>query len=1014
MTISIIHFSDIHISNSSDLICKRLEKIEQACLSYLPKKGLIIIAISGDIAQSGLKQQYEIAKTFFNDLKSYLQSELQSSINIVCVPGNHDCDYNNAKTYRKTLISNLNSTNIDSDAYMEISRVNEEYFNFANEYYSVDRSSPVIEIPLGEGEVLVRAFNTAWMSTIDETPGKIIMPSYGSLKDYSEYKLVISIMHHPTNWLNPDYKFNFIDDIRKTSNIVLFGHEHNRDSYSQESNDFCIFCNHGKELQISNSLNSGFTILNFDEGIQNFTQIDFNWDQDMYATTSTTKQFHKNCAITKYKLIPNSATMDYINDIGITINHFSKEDVSLTDLYVWPEFKKWRFGQRNNSAARINIDNIDEFLKEKITFICGGLLAGKSALSKKIYLEASEKNLIPIYIKGEDFSVSNTQSIESTIFQAFCKQYSQAQLEEFKQLPEKQKLIIVDDFNAIKNSKNRKNLVFDYLCSYFGHVILNFASEIDIASLINNDNVRELNEIYYYEILPFGNKKRKELISKWYNLGDFECDDVIEEKIENSINQMNTLLGNGSGFLPASPIYILMILQSKDSLTSTTNESKYGSLYESLILCCISKVSNESIHTGEYNIYINILSKLAFDMLENKKTCFKKGDFNQIVNEFCEEQLVELSNIDLLSRFYDVKIFDKEDIESDDYKFKYPYMYYYFAGRYIAYNLKNEKVKVIVNNLSSKLYNEIYGNVLIFVCHFTNNEEIINDIILSALVTLEDYEPFDFSKSNGIFDRIHNDIECLVPKNIVDNSEVDKNKNTKLIQMDNAGIIDGSVKECDDTIDTEITEADKDIASISASFKTMEVLGQIIQNYPGDIRGEIKKTIITELQKLGMRTSQALINMLDSIENDFVEYVVDRESQRNTNFDREKTVLAAKHIINLFIISTISAMINKIADSLNNKYVLPAAEQVFKNDTTISAKLVLLSLKINCLHTVSYPDVSSLKKALDENDEKFASQIVDSIIGHYLNYNKCSTSLRDKLCKLCNLSQTLTLKKPLD
>lgn len=135
MTISIIHFSDIHISNSSDLICKRLEKIEQACLSYLPKKGLIIIAISGDIAQSGLKQQYEIAKTFFNDLKSYLQSELQSSINIVCVPGNHDCDYNNAKTYGKTLISNLNSTNIDSDAYMEISRVNEEYFNFANEYY---------------------------------------------------------------------------------------------------------------------------------------------------------------------------------------------------------------------------------------------------------------------------------------------------------------------------------------------------------------------------------------------------------------------------------------------------------------------------------------------------------------------------------------------------------------------------------------------------------------------------------------------------------------------------------------------------------------------------------------------------------------------------------------------------------------------------------------------------------------------------------------------------------------
>lgn len=42
-------------------------------------------------------------------------------------------------------------------------------------------------------------------------------------------------------------------------------------------------------------------------------------------------------------------------------------------------------------------------------------------------------------------------------------------------------------------------------------------------------------------------------------------------------------------------------------------------------------------------------------------------------------------------------------------------------------------------------------------------------------------------------------------------------------------------------------------------------------------------------------------------------------------------------------------------------------------------------------------------------NEKFASRIVDSIVGYYLNYHRCDYSLRAKLCSLCGLSQQQTL-----
>ena len=61
----------------------------------------------------------------------------------------------------------------------------------------------------------------------------------------------------------------------------------------------------------------------------------------------------------------------------------------------------------------------------------------------------------------------------------------------------------------------------------------------------------------------------------------------------------------------------------------------------------------------------------------------------------------------------------------------------------------------------------------------------------------------------------------------------------------------------------------------------------------------------------------------------------------------------------------------------------------------------MADLKLNCLNEVNYDEVKQLREALKKRGEVFAMGILDSIIGRYLNYNKCDYKLRSRLCNLC-------------
>ena len=1010
MGLSIIHLSDIHIKGKEDAVFNKIKALKSACTGAIVSGSQVVIAITGDVAFSGKIEQYELAKQMIEELAKYIKDQTLSEVSIVCVPGNHDCDFAKESNVRSALVSSVKPESLDGNYYNMVCGVQENYNVFASTFdLETGCVLPTKTIQIGDDKVLFVLANTSWMSVLDEVPGKIVMPCglFPTIQS-NEFRAIFYLYHHPENWMNPDYKSEFIDNVRGNADFILVGHEHTRDNYQKVGTSFSLVCNHGKELQDSNNNDSSaFSIINFDDAFQVYKVIDFEWTNTKYTRTGEyAKPFHKNIASTRTVFHPNATIAEYINDVGITINHFAKDKVVLSDVFVWPDLRRLNYKDHNSKPITVKTEIAEEIFSNDIAIVSGLSTSGKTAVAKMLYARYFNSNEeCCVLFNGSDFKTSEVRQIADVIESTFVDQYDAMFLEDFRQLPKEKRVAVVDDFDLIKISKDRRSIVLDYLTGFFGKVVIFIAASMEITSFITSKTLTSLSDVLYYEILPLGNRKRKEIISQWYSLDESLPDDELENRIQSAMNQMDTFLGNGTGVIPAYPVFVIGTLQNSDAKNPSYSGSKYAFLYESLILNSLSKISFDYLASGERNIDTNILMRLAYHMLSNGKGSFLKNELVDIIDPYNKKMRLGI-NVDVfLEKMQRVQILHQDRTNGEQYKFKYPYIYYYFAGKYIEKNRNEKDVKQLIEHMSSKLYVETYGSIIIFICHFSNSQEVIDNILLNAYGTLDNYSPFDFNNSNPIFDEIRDAVEALIPESVVTNEGVEDNKNRALVRMDEVGINDGTVKSEEDDIDEELEDKEKEIAAVTASLKTLEVLGQILQTYPGEIDAEAKESIIDEMHKLGMRSIQAIINTMGYLEKELVEFIIEKEREENKKHRREDIAAATRRFINLLISGMVQGMVHQVASCLNSSFILDSATDVFTKDTSISSKLILLDLKLNVLKKPSYKEIESLKKTFKESNERFAACILDSIVGYYLNYNKCDHVLRSKLCKLCDIPE---------
>lgn len=147
--------------------------------------------------------------------------------------------------------------------------------------------------------------------------------------------------------------------------------------------------------------------------------------------------------------------------------------------------------------------------------------------------------------------------------EVFRDEYDKSSLETYRQLSSNQRILIIDNFQDIRYHDERRSKVLSALLNYFQHIVI--ISDNSLEMQIVCSRIEHFNDLHIemYGILNFGNQKRRELVKKWYSLGNeyAKRDRSIEERIDRTCERINTLLGSSGGIVPALPIYLINILQ---------------------------------------------------------------------------------------------------------------------------------------------------------------------------------------------------------------------------------------------------------------------------------------------------------------------------------------------------------------------------------------------------------------------------------------------------------------------
>ncbi len=168
---------------------------------------------SGDITNYGRKTEFDNAKLLVNQLLDLLKPiGGLLTIKLITVPGNHDCCFDNEKKTRKSIINDCKTDIIDEeDFYIDAMAVQSNFWDFTNEISEFkDRNQVAYKYefrPHLNFKVTFHCYNTSWLTEKNETQGSLIIPENKFLENENgEY--VISVFHHPIDWLSANTKRN--------------------------------------------------------------------------------------------------------------------------------------------------------------------------------------------------------------------------------------------------------------------------------------------------------------------------------------------------------------------------------------------------------------------------------------------------------------------------------------------------------------------------------------------------------------------------------------------------------------------------------------------------------------------------------------------------------------------------------------------------------------------------------------------------------------------------------------
>ncbi|HEX8700479.1 MAG TPA: hypothetical protein VF815_16640, partial [Myxococcaceae bacterium] len=545
------------------------------------------------------------------------------------------------------------------------------------------------------------------------------------------------------------------------------------------------------------------------------------------------------------------------------------------------------------------------------------------------------------------------------------------------------------------NTKGR-NLFIEAAKERFAHIII-FADDLFIMEEAAHPEMYDLLLSFRVcTIREFGHRLRGSLIEKWCSIGqEFTSDDAqLEQKISETEHAIDTLLGKN--LLPSYPVFVLSILQSREANKNlSTASGAYGYIYEVLITAALSGASKDLTLDTQYTY----ISQLAYYLFRFNKRLLSHDEIQSITDEYYRRYRIRLPQESLLTSLTQALVLEETD---GGYRFKYKYIYYYFVAKFFQENLSSaqykQELRSAIADMTSKVYNEDFANILIFLVYLTKDAEIMTQMTENARQLYADRLPCDLDSDVRALSANSGPLHFLLEERNKQEAREEYRRS-----LDDAH--PNALAELEDE-QNDRQEFDE-IVKINVALKTIQIMGQILRNFPGSLGGDVKLEIAKESYLLGLRTLNVMLSIFEQHRDDIKNLLKDAIRSDHPSLDEEALTKRTEQYYFQLQLGLAYGVIKKISLAVGSKHLKETFKEVLSGDDNVAIRLVDIAIKLDHFRPVPEEEVIDLYGKISQNI--FSSSILKQLVVDHLYLYKTPYKTRQRLCD--HLDVTLDTSK---
>ncbi|WP_171027798.1 TIR domain-containing protein [Photobacterium damselae] len=662
----------------------------------------------------------------------------------------------------------------------------------------------------------------------------------------------------------------------------------------------------------------------------------------------------------------NDEHLRYINDLGFTLQHSRKDNIFLEDIYIYPDLKKLdkEFENYDPYISSDKVCNPENLYSNRIV-IFGDEQSGKTTLAKSIFKSCINSNMTPVIIKGDNIKSKTT--FDNELEKAYFKQY------ETNMLLTEDILLIIDDFiESPMNIKFQKDLLKEIIEKFSNLVIIS-----DSSMKLQEQLIHELDICKLYEIQPLGYKKRTALVEKWNLIGCDETQCIYEQQNKNDglLRSIDSILMKN--IVPSKPVFILMILQILETNSSSNfTLTSYGHCYHSLIVDAFNRAN---IRMDQLNDYFNYLCELAFYIYNTGSLKINEDQMKDFQIEYGKNYLIKCHD-ETYEKLLKSRLINEF---AGKVKFQYKYIFYFFIAKKMT---ESENVIEQVEFLCEKIHSEKHANILIFITHHTKDKKVIDTILKKLSFIFNERQPARLDCSELAF---LNEVAKEIPQMVIDNTKDVEEERRKLVEkedrIEKEFYID-SVDDLDeDNIDEDnVGEINKDLLDVNRSYKSLEILGQIIRNRKGSMSIDQLQELGTEAYSVGLRFLDYYFNTIKSMKSEIIDEI-HRLIEKKKNWSKEKITQEARLFYWTFSYIMSLNVIRKIALSVGHKDLVEFYSRISDQFGSEVARLIEIEIELEFRKTIPRDKISQLWSQIKDN--VVTRRLLQEILINHLHFH---------------------------